>query len=135
VHVTDLADAHVRVLDRLEEDPNCRYNVGSGTGYSVREGSDAVQRAAGRDVTYVKRLGRPGDPPVLVASNARIRQETGWTPRYGPLDVTVRTAHDGRAGNPEGYTGIRRRFALAAGHKERLSTGPKPAGPIIAGMT
>lgn len=106
VHVTDLADAHLRVLDRLKEGASCRYNVGSGTGASVLEVVAAVERAAGRPVPRVLGPRRPGDPAILVASNKRIRRETGWAPRLGALDDIVSTAYAWRARNPGGYRGM-----------------------------
>ncbi|MGO4706828.1 UDP-glucose 4-epimerase GalE [Microvirga sp. 2MCAF38] len=103
VHVTDLADAHLRILDRLEAGLSGRYNVGNGTGYSVLQVIEAVERISGRKVPY--RIGPPraGDPPVLVASHARLRQDTGWTPKYPMLDDIVKTAWNWRAANLAGY--------------------------------
>jgi len=105
VHVADLADAHLRVLDLLVDGPSCRYNVGSGTGASVMEVIRAVERASGRPVPHVLGPRRAGDPPVLVASNARLRRDTGWEPRHGSLDTIVGTAHAWRARHPAGYRG------------------------------
>ncbi|MBP0444040.1 UDP-glucose 4-epimerase GalE [Roseomonas sp. SSH11] len=106
VHVADLADAHLRVLDRLKNGPSCRYNVGSGTGASVLEVIAAVERAAGKPVPHVLGPRREGDPAVLVASNEKLRRETGWTPRLGALDDIVGTAYSWRARNPQGYRGM-----------------------------
>ena len=106
VHVTDLADAHLRVLDRLKDGPSCRYNVGSGTGASVLEVIAAVERASGRPVPHTLGPRRAGDPPVLVASNTKLREETGWTPRLGSLDDIVGTAYAWRARNLKGYRGL-----------------------------
>ena len=103
VHVTDLADAHLRVLDRLKDGPSCRYNVGSGTGASVLEVIAAVERATGRPVPHVLGPRRAGDPPVLVASNEALRRETGWVPRLGALDDIVGTACAWRMKHPRGY--------------------------------
>jgi UDP-glucose 4-epimerase len=121
VHVTDLADAHLRVLDRLKNGPSCRYNVGSGTGASVLEVIAAVERAAGRPVPHVLGPRRAGDPAILIASNERLRRETGWAPRLGALDDIVRTAYAWRARNPRGYSGM-----MAA--RSGSGAGPGPAG-------
>ena len=102
VHVTDLADAHLRVLERLEHG-SCRYNLGNGAGHSVREVIAAVERVGGRKVPHVIGPRRPGDPPVLVASSERLRRETGWTPRFAALDDIVRTAWAWRERHPQGY--------------------------------
>ena len=106
VHVADLADAHLRVLDRLKDGPSCRYNVGSGTGASVMEVIAAVERATGRPVPHVLGPRRAGDPPVLVASNAALRRDTGWEPRLGALDSIVGTACAWRMKNPGGYRDV-----------------------------
>ncbi|MCK8783360.1 UDP-glucose 4-epimerase GalE [Roseomonas sp. NAR14] len=102
VHVTDLADAHIRILERLEQG-SCRYNVGNGNGYSVREVIETVERVSGRKVPHTLGPRRAGDPPVLVASNARLRRDTGWTPRYPALEDIVRHAHAWRVAHPRGY--------------------------------
>jgi len=103
VHVTDLADAHCRILDRLAEGQGGCYNVGNGTGYSVRQVIDAVERVSGRKVPHRVGPPRPGDPPVLVASNERLRRDTGWSPRYASLDDIVRTAWAWRSAHPHGF--------------------------------
>lgn len=103
VHVTDLADAHLRVLGVLEQGRSVRYNVGNGSGYSVREVIDTVQRVTGRPVPYRTGPRRLGDPAVLVASNTLLREETGWTPQYAALEDIVRTAYAWRAAHPHGF--------------------------------
>jgi UDP-glucose 4-epimerase len=105
VHVTDLGDAHLRVLDRLQAGLSSRYNVGTGTGYSVRQVIDTVERISGREVPHRVGPPRAGDPPVLVASSDRLRQETGWRPRYDSLDDILRTAFEWRSCNPGGFSG------------------------------
>lgn len=106
VHVTDLADAHLRVLPLLDE-RSVRYNLGNGTGYSVREVIDTVGRVAGRPVPHVLGPRREGDPAVLVASSAKLRADTGWSPRFPALEDIVKTAWDWRVAHPHGYGGAR----------------------------
>ena len=107
VHVADLAEAHLLVLDHL--DPNrvdggsVTWNLGTETGHSVLEVLRSVARVAGRQVPHEKAPRRPGDPPVLVASARRIRAEAGWQPRHGALDDIVRTAFAWREAHPGGY--------------------------------
>ena len=104
VHVADLADAHVRVLDRLERN-SVAYNLGTGRGHTVLEVVRSVERVGGRRVP-LRRVGRrAGDPPVLVASSARITAETGWRPRFAALDDIVATAMRWREAHPAGYGG------------------------------
>ncbi|WP_376094436.1 UDP-glucose 4-epimerase GalE [Roseomonas sp. CCTCC AB2023176] len=122
VHVTDLADAHLRVLDRLSEVTTCRYNVGSGVGYSVMDVVAAVERVSGRTLPCVACPRRPGDPPALVASNSRLRRETGWQPRHGSLDEIVRTAYAWRSSNPNGFRGASARRSAATPADRVLTT-------------
>ena len=103
VHVTDLADAHLRSLDRLQE-RSVTYNLGNGQGYSVLQVIDAVAEVTGRAVPTVMAPRRAGDPPVLVASADRIRRETGWAPRFASLHDIVRTAVGWREAHPDGYS-------------------------------
>lgn len=102
VHVMDLAAAHVAVLPRLDAG-SVRYNLGNGRGYSVREVIAAVERVSGRKVPCEDGPRRAGDPPVLVASSARMMAETGWAPRWPDLDSIVRTAWEWHAAHPQGY--------------------------------
>ncbi len=102
VHVTDLAEAHWLALQQLDG-RSVTYNLGNGSGHSVRDVIDSVGRVLGRTVpaTYGER--RPGDPAVLVASSALIKAETGWTPKHAGLDEIVRTAAAWRLTHPDGY--------------------------------
>ena len=103
VHVMDLAAAHIAVLRPLDQG-SVRYNIGNGAGHSVREVMAAVERVSGRKVPHENGPRRAGDPPMLVASSARLRAETGWAPRYAALDDIVRTAWNWHAAHPKGYS-------------------------------
>ncbi|MGG5811212.1 UDP-glucose 4-epimerase GalE [Falsiroseomonas sp. CW058] len=102
VHVADLAEAHLRVLPLLDH-RSVRYNLGNGTGYSVKEVIETVGRIAGRPVPHTLGPRREGDPAVLVASSAKLRADTGWTPRFASLDDIVRTAWAWHSAHPQGY--------------------------------
>ena len=78
VHVTDLADAHLRALAACQPGGHRIYNLGHGTGYSVREVIDVCREVTGTEIGADVVARRPGDPAVLVASSARIRAELGW---------------------------------------------------------
>ena len=88
LHVLDLADAHVRALERIEPGRHRVYNLGTGSGYSVREVLGAVRRVTGRPLPAEERPRRAGDPPVLIAANDRAREELGWRPER-TLDAMV----------------------------------------------
>jgi UDP-glucose-4-epimerase GalE len=93
VHVMDLAEAHLRAIDRLGAGaPSQAINLGTGRGHSVREVVDTVARVSGRIVPAVESPRRPGDPPELVAAPARAREVLGWTCRYADLETIVRHA-------------------------------------------
>jgi len=102
VHVCDLADAHLRALDRLDE-RSWRFNIGSGHGFSVRQVIETAERVTGRPIP-VREVGRrPGDPAVLVACSDRLRAELGWEPRFSSLKCMLETAWAWRVAHPNGY--------------------------------
>ncbi|MDF1722314.1 MAG: UDP-glucose 4-epimerase GalE [Minwuia sp.] len=93
VHVTDLADAHVRALGGLERGlPSGPFNLGNGTGYSVSEVIAAVERVTGLKVPVEYGPRRVGDPARLVGSAARAHEILGWRPQFADLDDIIRTA-------------------------------------------
>ncbi|MBV9735141.1 MAG: UDP-glucose 4-epimerase GalE [Acidisphaera sp.] len=102
VHVTDLAEAHLLALERLERG-SITCNLGNGSGHSVREVIRTVEAVGGRPVPARLGARRPGDPAVLVAASDLIRRETGWTPRFAALTEIVRTAYAWREAHPDGY--------------------------------
>jgi UDP-glucose-4-epimerase GalE len=106
IHVSDLADAHLRALEALERGaPSGAYNVGTGTPHSVRAVIDTVSRVVGRPVAWQTAPRRPGDPAVLYAAADRARTELGWRPNYPDLEVIVRHAWQWHRSHPRGYTG------------------------------
>jgi UDP-glucose 4-epimerase len=107
VHVTDLGEAHLLALKRLDQG-SVTYNVGNGAGYSVLEVIRSVERVSGRQVPFVDGPRRAGDPAVLVAASDKLRQETGWTPGFAGLDDIVRSAYDWRVRHPTGYSAAAR---------------------------
>ncbi len=92
IHVLDLADAHVLALDRLLAGaPSDVFNLGTGTGTTVRELIDAIRRVSGEDFEVAEAPRREGDAPTLVADNRKAREVLGWSPKCD-LDEIVRTA-------------------------------------------
>ena len=91
IHVSDLADAHVKALERLIERPgeNLILNCGYGRGLSVLEVLDALDRVRGEPVPRTIKPRRAGDPPQLIAANDAIRATLGWTPRFDRIETIV----------------------------------------------
>jgi UDP-glucose-4-epimerase GalE len=101
VHVMDLADAHLRALQRLDDGSASQaVNLGTGRGHSVGEVLTTVAHLAGKDVPAVESPRRAGDPPALVADPARARDVLGWTCRYPALEVIVQHAWNWHSKNP-----------------------------------
>jgi UDP-glucose 4-epimerase len=103
VHVSDLATAHLLVLEALKEKERLIYNLGNGRGFSVREVIETVRRVAGHPIPAIESPRRAGDPAVLVASSEKIKKELGWTPKNTDLESIVRSAWDWRKAHPNGY--------------------------------
>jgi UDP-glucose-4-epimerase GalE len=104
VHVTDLADAHLRALRRLEQGGDSEtYNVGTEKPSSVLEVIAAVERITGRPVGRRAAPRRPGDPAALFASAARIREELGWRPQRPDLGTIVDDAWRWHSSHPHGF--------------------------------
>lgn len=104
VHVTDLADAHVRALEALADTArSTAYNLGTGTPHSVRDVIAAVERVTGRRVPWTLGPRRSGDPAVLYASSEKAQAELHWKPRFPSLDDIVRTAWAWHQRYPAGY--------------------------------
>jgi UDP-glucose 4-epimerase len=78
IHVTDLADAHLRALAACRPGQHRIYNLGNGAGFSVREVIEVCREVTGADIGVDVGPRRPGDPAVLVASSEKIRSELGW---------------------------------------------------------
>lgn len=104
IHVTDLATAHVLAIEHLLAGGEPRtYNLGSQTGFSVREVIAAANRITGIDFPVVEAARRTGDPAVLVASSAKFQTDFCWRPRYSDPDTILRTAWDWHRSHPQGY--------------------------------
>ena len=106
IHVADLADAHLAALELTAhlEPPMLVCNLGTASGFSNREVFEAAQAVVGRPIphNWGPRRG-DGDPPALVASNARARELLGWQPRRGSLEEIIGSAWQWRQAHPNGY--------------------------------
>lgn len=92
IHVTDLADAHVRALEHLHKGgESLRLNLGTGTGISVLEMVRRAREITGREIPYAVTGRRAGDPAVVVAAAELAGKIFGWTPRHSDPDTLLRT--------------------------------------------
>ncbi len=105
IHISDLASAHLLALDALEKHERLIYNLGNGTGFTVREVVEACRRVTGHEIPAVSAARRAGDPATLVASSEKIKRELGWQPQHPELDDIVRSAWEWHKAHPLGYEG------------------------------
>jgi UDP-glucose 4-epimerase len=103
IHVVDLAQAHVLVLDALDSRETMTYNLGNGAGYSVREVIQVARQVTGHPIPAVESPRRPGDAPQLVASSEAIWRDLGWAPRYPALRQIVESAWEWQREHLNGY--------------------------------
>ena len=93
VHVSDLADAHVRALTHLAAGgASIRCNLGTGRGHSVRNVIDMARKVTGRTIAAENSPRRLGDPPALIALPGRASATLGWQPKLSDLETLLSTA-------------------------------------------
>jgi UDP-glucose 4-epimerase len=103
IHVDDLADAHLRALERIEPGQGMCLNLGTGNGHSNREVIETARKVTGKPIAVKDGPRRPGDPPELVAAAERARSVLDWKPRYPDLHSIVETAWNWHRTHPKGY--------------------------------
>ncbi len=103
IHVEDLAEAHILAMDRMERTELRAFNLGNGSGYSVLEVLQSIERVTGKAVPAADAPRRAGDPARLVASAERARQLLGWKPQKPELDQIVQDAWEWMQRHPQGY--------------------------------
>jgi UDP-glucose 4-epimerase len=104
IHVKDLAHAHLLAVEHLKTPGQSDvYNLGSGTGFSVKQIIEVATKVTGKQIAT--RIGprRAGDPSILIASSQKIQKELGWTPKYGALETIIGDAWNWHRNNPKGY--------------------------------
>ena len=94
IHVADLAEAHLLAIAAVQNG-HLVYNLGNGSGFSVRQVIDCVAEVTGREVPVASGQRRAGDPATLVAAGDRIRAELGWTPTRPELRTMIADAWAG----------------------------------------
>ncbi|MCM0649536.1 UDP-glucose 4-epimerase GalE [Clostridium swellfunianum] len=104
IHVMDLASAHLLAVDRLRKGGESRiYNLGNGTGFSVKEVIEVARKVTGREIKAEVAPRRAGDPAVLIASSNKAVEELGWKPRFNSLETIIETAWNWHLNHPKGY--------------------------------
>jgi UDP-glucose 4-epimerase len=105
IHIDDLSAAHLLALDHTLEGAHQIFNLGNGSGFSVREVIAAACEVTGIDIPTEEAPRRPGDPPMLVAAGDRIRAELGWKPEKPSMAGMVSDAWEFAQAHPRGYSG------------------------------
>ncbi len=103
IHIADLISAHLLALDALAERDKLVYNIGNGTGYSVREVIETARTVTRHPIPAKETPRRAGDPARLVASSAKIRKELGWKPQYPKLEDIIASAWAWHESHPHGW--------------------------------
>ena len=94
IHVADLADAHILALKALEKTPQMTYNLGNGSGFSVKEVIEGARRITGHAIPAEIKPRRDGDPARLVASSELAKANLGWQPKFSDIDSILQSAWD-----------------------------------------
>ncbi|QWU17716.1 UDP-glucose 4-epimerase [Paenibacillus sophorae] len=104
IHVSDLADAHVRAVTYLRGGSGSSvFNLGNGLGFSVKEVIETAKEVTGLDIPVAIQERRAGDPAVLVASSDKARSVLGWNPSRADLKEIIRSAWNWHSSHPQGY--------------------------------
>jgi UDP-glucose 4-epimerase len=105
IHIEDLASAHRLALEGARPGEHRIFNLGNGSGFSVREVIEAAREVTGLEIPVEEAPRRAGDPPQLVAAGGKIRAELGWEPRKPLLSDMVADAWAFAQARPRGYAG------------------------------
>jgi UDP-glucose 4-epimerase len=104
IHIDDLSAAHLLALDGARESEHRIFNLGNGSGFSVREVIAAAAEVTGAEIPTQEAPRRPGDPPMLVAASDKIRAELGWQPAKPSMTGMVADAWEFARAHPRGYS-------------------------------
>jgi UDP-glucose 4-epimerase len=100
IHIADLAESH---LVGIQPGKQGFYNLGNGSGYSVREVIKTCEAVSGIPIKTIEKTRRPGDPPRLIASSEKAFRELGWRPSRPAIAEIVQNAWDWHKSHPNGY--------------------------------
>ncbi|HMR48642.1 MAG TPA: UDP-glucose 4-epimerase GalE [Arachnia sp.] len=106
IHVTDLAQAHILAVDHLLGGGGSEvFNLGSGSGFSVKEVVEVARKVTGHPIPVELVARRAGDPAQLIASSEKIKAQLGWTPQRDSVEAIVSSAWAWHRSHPNGYAG------------------------------
>ena len=103
IHIDDLASAHVLALQGLETNATLLCNLGSGSGFTVREIIDIARQVTGHPIPAREMSRRTGDPAVLIASSEKAQRLLGWKPQNSNVESIVQSAWEWHRSHPHGY--------------------------------
>ncbi|MBV7276969.1 UDP-glucose 4-epimerase GalE [Clostridiaceae bacterium UIB06] len=104
IHVMDLIDAHILALSKLREGYDSDvFNLGNGSGFSVKEMIDAARKVAGHEIPAEIEERRAGDPAVLVAASKKARKILGWAPKYTNVEDIIGSAWKFHSTHRDGF--------------------------------
>lgn len=114
LHVVDLAQAHILALKNITFAEGHVFNLGSESGFSVRQVIKACEEVTGQKLNVVEEARRPGDPAVLVASSEKIRSVLGWERKYPDIKEIISHAWTWHTNYPQGYKSMEKDVRAAS---------------------
>lgn len=103
IHIADLVSAHILALEGLSGKDKLVYNIGSGSGFSVKEVIEIARQVTGHSIPAEESPRRAGDPPRLVASSERIQRDLGWQAQHSSLAEIIGSSWEWHQSHPQGY--------------------------------
>lgn len=107
IHVTDLADAHIRAMNYLRDGGESRaFNLGNGTGFTVNEVIETARDVTGHPIPAKVTPRRAGDPAQLIASSDSAKEVLGWDPQHADLREIISSAWNWHSKHPDGFAEV-----------------------------
>lgn len=103
VHVMDIASAHILALEKIEENEGQIFNLGSESGFTVKEIIETAKKVTGKNILTKTGPRREGDIAISVASAQKAKEKLGWQPQYSDLKTIIKTDWQWRKKHPQGY--------------------------------
>jgi UDP-glucose 4-epimerase len=94
IHVDDLASAHIKAIDYLEDNESDIFNLGYGKGFSVKEVIETMKKVAEVEFEVEVSSRREGDPALLIANSLKVKSKMNWTPKYDDLELICKSAYE-----------------------------------------